>query len=76
MSQVSRRIRYGARNSIMCAGSGGLRERIACFEREVIKETLEKYGWNKTRAAEYLGITRQGLHNKLRRLRIKRDEWS
>jgi two-component system response regulator HupR/HoxA len=73
ISKVSRRIRKGA-----IAGGGSdagrmLRERVESFEREVIKETLERYGWNKTRAARYLGITRQGLHRKLRKLRISRD---
>jgi len=76
VSGVSRRIREGARRSQAAENGGALRQRVACFERDVIKETLERYGWNKTRAAEYLGITRQGLHRKLRKLRIARDEWS
>lgn len=76
VSSVSRRIRNGARRSIAAGDSSALRERVACFEREVIKETLERYAWNKTKAARYLGITRQGLHRKLRKLRISRDKWS
>ncbi len=75
-SRVSRRIREGARRRAAAEDGGALRERVACFEREVIKETLERYGWNKTQAAKYLGITRQGLHRKLRKLRISRAEWS
>jgi two-component system response regulator HupR/HoxA len=76
LSKVSRRIRDGARQGTGAAGGSALRDRVASFEREVIKETLERYGWNKTRAARYLGITRQGLHRKLRKLEISRDEWS
>ena len=72
-SKVSRRIREAARSSLTGNTECALKERVASFEREVIGETLEKYGWNKTRAAEYLGITRQGLHRKLRKLRISRD---
>jgi two-component system response regulator HupR/HoxA len=71
ISKVSRRIRKAATAGpeAGCA----LRERVASFEREVIKETLERYGWNKTRAARCLGITRQGLHRKLRKLRITQN---
>ena len=76
VSRVSRRIREGVRKSRVADEGGALRERVACFEREVIKEALERYGWNKTRTARYLGITRQGLHRKLSKLRISRDEWS
>jgi two-component system response regulator HupR/HoxA len=72
VSMVSRRIRDGARGNPACRDGRALREKVASFERGVIKETLERYGWNKTRAAEYLGMTRQGLHRKLRRLRISR----
>ncbi len=75
-SRVSRRIRDGARVRAIVETGGALRERVARFEREVIKETLERYGWNKTRAAKYLGITRQGLHRKMRKLRLGRAEWS
>jgi transcriptional regulator with PAS, ATPase and Fis domain len=76
VSCVSRRIRDGARMRDARGDGGALRERVASFEREVLKETLERYGWNKTRAAKYLGITRQGLHRKMRKLSIERDEWS
>ncbi|MGD9140305.1 MAG: sigma 54-interacting transcriptional regulator [bacterium] len=71
-SKVSRRIRKGALTAENPAAGSALRERVESFEREVIKETLDRYGWNKTRAARYLGITRQGLHRKLRKLRISR----
>ena len=71
---ASRRIREGAGMDHAARSAGRLRERLAFFERRVLKETLDEYGWNKTRAARCLGITRQGLHRKLRRLRISRDE--
>jgi two-component system response regulator HupR/HoxA len=63
---------------LRCAGAedrdGCLKERLAGFERQVIMEALDLYGWNKTHAARHLGLTRQGLHRKLHRLCITRGE--
>jgi len=42
-------------------------ERVRALELRLIEEALEQTGGNKGRAAELLGITRQGLHKKLRR---------
>ena len=53
---------------------GQLKERLAGFEKQIIMEALELYGWNKTRTARHLGLTRQGLHRKLHRLCITRGE--
>jgi transcriptional regulator with PAS, ATPase and Fis domain len=55
---------------------GELKMKLACYERQIIKEALNRYGWNKTRTARHLGLTRQGLHRKLRRLRIRGHESS
>jgi transcriptional regulator with PAS, ATPase and Fis domain len=55
-------------------GNGRLKERLAGFEKQIIMETLDLYGWNKTRTARHLGLTRQGLHRKIHRLSITRDE--
>jgi transcriptional regulator with PAS, ATPase and Fis domain len=41
---------------------------LAEMEREHIRQTLEKTGGSKTRAAEILGISRRALHYKLRGL--------
>ena len=53
--------------------AGSLRDRVAYFERRIICETLERYSWNKTETARCLGLTRQGLHRKVRKLGIRRD---
>jgi len=37
------------------------------LERVMIREALERTGGNRAKAAELLGITRQGLHKKLKR---------
>jgi len=44
-----------------------LREMVAEFERTVIAQALERHGGNRTRAARDLGITRQGLSQKIAR---------
>ncbi len=46
-----------------------LRERTRVFEAGVIEHALRRHGGNRTRAARELGLTRQGLWKKLRRLR-------
>jgi two-component system response regulator HupR/HoxA len=55
-------------------GGVRLKQRLAGFEKQIIMETLDLYGWNKTLAARHLGLTRQGLHRKIHRLSITRDE--
>ncbi|HVP56766.1 MAG TPA: helix-turn-helix domain-containing protein, partial [bacterium] len=54
--------------------SGNLKERMTRFERELIREALETYAWNKSRTARHLGLTRQGLHRKVRRFGIVRED--
>jgi two-component system response regulator HupR/HoxA len=71
---VSRRILEHLRRGGAGDSEGCLKERLAGFEKQIIMETLDLYGWNKTRAARHLGLTRQGLHRKLHRLSITRDE--
>jgi len=57
-----------------CAGApGSLKQRLALLERELIREALETYAWNKSLTARHLGLTRQGLHRKVRRLGIERE---
>ena len=46
---------------------GTLKEMIDAVERVVLARTLREHDGNKTRAAETLGITREGLHKKLAR---------
>jgi len=46
-----------------------LRERTRAFEAGVIEHALRRHGGNRTRAARELGLTRQGLWKKIRRLR-------
>jgi len=71
---VSSRVRQGIRRGLADGGKGRLKARLVSYEKEIIKETLDLYGWNKTRTARHLGLTRQGLHRKLSRLRIYRTD--
>jgi transcriptional regulator with PAS, ATPase and Fis domain len=72
--QISDRITGRLENDEAAGPNGQLKERLAVYEKQIIKEALELYGWNKTRAARHLGLTRQGLHRKLNRLSITKDE--
>ena len=45
---------------------GTLREMMDTVEKYLLLETLREHGQNKTSAAKGLGITREGLHKKLR----------
>jgi Nif-specific regulatory protein len=47
-------------------GQGTLREMMDRVERKFLIEILQQHGNNKTSAAKALGITREGLHKKLR----------
>jgi transcriptional regulator with GAF, ATPase, and Fis domain len=48
--------------------SGTLREMMDRVERRILARTLSAHGNNKTSAAKALGITREGLHKKLKGL--------
>jgi len=41
-------------------------------ERDLIKQALERTGWNQTRAAELLGISRDAIRYKIKKHRIQR----
>ena len=46
--------------------SGTLREIMDRFEKRILIQALAAHGNNKTSAAKTLGITREGLHKKLK----------
>ncbi len=50
---------------------GTLRDRVAQVEAELIREALERCDWNRTRAAESLGLSRQGLRYKMRQIGLE-----
>ncbi len=50
-----------------------LKERVELLEQALIQEALDKYQWNKSKAAAALGLSRVGLSNKLARYNISDD---
>jgi len=51
---------------------GSLKERMESLEARIVKETLIRHRWNKTRAAEELGLSRVGLRSKLERYGLEK----
>ncbi|WP_295452415.1 sigma-54 dependent transcriptional regulator [uncultured Thiodictyon sp.] len=49
------------------AAPGGLKEQVEALEERLVREALDRHGWNKSQAAESLGLSRVGLRNKLER---------
>jgi transcriptional regulator with PAS, ATPase and Fis domain len=47
---------------------GSLRQALQGMERDVIREALERHAANRSRTASHLGITRQALLGKMKRL--------
>ena len=45
------------------------------FERQVIEHALSRTGWNRSRAARELGISRPRLHRKIERYGIRKPEF-
>jgi two-component system response regulator HupR/HoxA len=53
---------------------GTLRERVESVEARIIRETLIRHRWNKSRAAKELGLSRVGLRSKLERYGLEKVE--
>uniref|UniRef100_UPI000D3917E9 sigma-54-dependent transcriptional regulator n=1 Tax=unclassified Variovorax TaxID=663243 RepID=UPI000D3917E9 len=51
--------------------SGTLAERLDAIEAMVLRETLLRHRWNKTRAAAELGLSRVGLRGKMNRFGLE-----
>ncbi len=46
---------------------GSLKDRLSLLEQRIIRETLIRHRWNKSKAAKELGLSRVGLRGKLER---------
>lgn len=51
---------------------GRLKERVAALEVHILRETLIRNRWNKSRSAEELGLSRVGLRSKMERYSLER----
>ncbi|HEX7488756.1 MAG TPA: sigma-54 dependent transcriptional regulator [Anaeromyxobacteraceae bacterium] len=59
--------------AVLAGLDGSLKERIEQLEARILKETLTRHRWNKTRAAQELGLSRVGLRSKLTRYQLDRS---
>jgi DNA-binding NtrC family response regulator len=72
---LSERLRYGFGSEFSLARLDDMRdlnEAVEYLERALIARSLERHGWNKSRAAVELGVSRQGLIKKIQRLQLVR----
>lgn len=60
--------------SLLSSFDGTLKERIENIEVKILYETLVRHRWNKTKAAEELGLSRVGLRGKLERYGLEKVE--
>lgn len=49
-----------------------LKEKVEAPEEKPVRDTLDRCGWNHSRAARELGLSRVGLANKIKRYAIER----
>jgi len=59
---------------LMAGVDGTLKDRLESLEARLLKETLIRHRWNKTRAAGELGLSRVGLRSKLARYGLDRND--
>ncbi|MEZ4752030.1 MAG: sigma 54-interacting transcriptional regulator [Bdellovibrionota bacterium] len=78
VDMLSARIReYGERNKVQGVRiQGKLRDALEELEREMIREGLKRTGWNKSRLAKELGISRAGLINKVEKYNLDKRKVS
>lgn len=53
---------------------GTLKERVESLEASILRESLIRHRWNKSRAAKELGLSRVGLRSKLERYGLEKVE--
>lgn len=53
---------------------GNLKDRVEVLEARILKETLIRNRWNKSKAALELGLSRVGLRAKLERYGLEQDK--
>jgi two-component system response regulator HupR/HoxA len=49
-----------------------LKDAVEGFEKRTIVNALDRFSWNKSKTALYLGLSRKGLKNKIRRYSLDR----
>ena len=64
----------GEQEDVLDALEGTLRQRVELVEARILRETLIRNRWNKSRAAKELGLSRVGLRAKLERYGLEKVE--
>jgi two-component system response regulator HupR/HoxA len=72
-SMIAERIRLADQTG---GGSGGLKEKLAEFEKSLILEALRRHSHNRSHAADSLGVSRQTIIAKLKQYQIEANEES
>ena len=52
---------------------GAFRDRVQEYEMQLIREALERCGWNRTKAAKYLNIPRHVLMYRMKKYAVVED---
>ena len=63
----------GGADRVALIGDGTLKDRVELVEMRILRETLTRHRWNKSRAAAELGLSRVGLRAKLDRYGVQRS---
>ena len=54
--------------------NGSFIDKVIAFERQLIIDAMEKSGWNRSKAAQYLKISRRMLSYKIEKYEIRKDK--
>jgi two-component system response regulator HupR/HoxA len=63
---------HGEADDLISGLEGTLKDRVEALEARILRETLIRHRWNKSRAARELGLSRVGLRSKLERYGLDR----
>ena len=72
--QADPSVRPDARDAGLLTAEGPLKDRVEAIEARILRETLTRLKWNKSRAAEELGLSRVGLRSKLDRYGVHQPD--
>jgi DNA-binding NtrC family response regulator len=70
---IARANRTESLRDALRSGRIAFEETVAAFEQDILREALDRCGWNQTRTAEQLGITRRLLKLKIDKHALKRE---
>ena len=66
----------GAYVAVLLDGPKSLKEKIEAVEAQLVLAVLQRQGWNQSKAAAELGISRPGLANKIKRYRLRERDFA